>query len=40
MEARSCEDAFDETWRIYQKIPGGPDPKPAGVAEDRRKKAA
>jgi hypothetical protein len=39
METRSCEDAFEQTWRIYRQIPGGPESKPAAT-EDRSRKAA
>jgi glycosyltransferase involved in cell wall biosynthesis len=40
MENRSYERAFDETWQIYQKIPGRSDLEPADVQQNQRKKAA
>ncbi|MGA3117961.1 MAG: glycosyltransferase [Syntrophobacteraceae bacterium] len=40
MEHRSYERAFDETWQIYQKIPGSSDLEPADVKQNERKKAA
>jgi len=40
MENRSYERAFDETWKIYQKIPGRSDPEPADIQQNQRKKAA
>jgi glycosyltransferase involved in cell wall biosynthesis len=40
MENRSYEGAFDETWRLYQRIPGSPNSEPAENIDGRRKKAA
>ncbi len=40
MESRSYEGAFDETWQLYQKIPGSPDSEQAHDMDVRRKKAA
>ncbi len=40
MENRSYERAFDETWQIYQKIPGRSDLEQADAKKDQRKKAA
>ena len=40
MENRSYERAFDETWQIYQKIPGRSDLEQADAKQDQRKKAA
>ena len=39
MENRSYERAFDETWQIYQKLPGS-DSESDDDAQDQRKKAA
>jgi glycosyltransferase involved in cell wall biosynthesis len=36
MESRSTERSFDETWRIYQKLRGGPDSEPADDAQDKK----
>lgn len=40
MENRSYERAFDETWRIYQRIPGRYSLEPDDARQNQRKKAA
>jgi len=40
MEHRTLESAFDQTWQIYQRIPGSPVSEPTDQLEAQRKKAA
>ena len=40
MENRAWERAFDETWQIYQNIPGRSGSEPVDESRDRSKKAA
>jgi len=40
MEGRSYEEAFDKTWQLYQKIPGGIDSESSEDLEVGKKKAA